>query len=67
METVQAFSTLVSNVGVPIACLAVTFYLWYKETKSHKEEVEKLTEALNNNTLVMQKLTDKLGEDVVSV
>lgn len=53
--------TLFSNLGVPVACLAVTFWLWYKETESHKEEMEKMQSALNNNTLVLQKLLDKLG------
>ena len=28
--------------------------------KEHKEEVSKMTEALNNNTLALQKLIDKL-------
>ena len=31
--------------------------------ESHKEEVNKMTEALNNNTLALQKLIDKLGAD----
>ena len=30
--------------------------------KEHKEEVSKMTEALNNNTLALQKLIDKLGD-----
>ena len=28
--------------------------------KEHKEEVGKMTEALNNNTLALQKLIDKI-------
>ena len=31
--------------------------------KEHKEEVSKMTEALNNNTLALQKLIDKLGAE----
>ena len=64
MELVNAFSTIVSNVGVPVACLAVTFYLWYTETRSHKEEITKLTEVLNNNTVAIQKLSDMLEKEV---
>ena len=30
--------------------------------KEHREEVAKMTEALNNNTLALQKLLDKIGE-----
>ena len=55
---------LFSQVGVPIACLVVTFSLWNKEREDHKQEQKELTEAIANNTLVMQKLVDKLDKDV---
>lgn len=32
------------------------------EREDHKEEMHSITEAVNNNTLVMQKLIDKLEE-----
>ena len=38
-----------------------TFYLWNKEREDHKQEQKELTEAIANNTLVIQKLIDKLG------
>lgn len=58
----NTISTIFANLGVPVACLSVTFYLWYQEMQSHKEEVNKLQEALNNNTLVLQKLLDRMEE-----
>ena len=57
---VNAITTLVSNVGVPCACLIATFYLWYKETEAHKDEMSKMTEALNNNTIALTKLTEHI-------
>lgn len=60
MEWIQAISQLFSSLGVPVACLAVTFYLWYKETENHKEEIRNLAEVLNNNTMAIQKLADNL-------
>lgn len=33
------------------------------ERSEHKEEMNKITEAINNNTMIMQKLYDKLTED----
>lgn len=51
----------VSMVGFPIVmCLIL---LWYIKDQSdkHKLETEKFTEALNNNTLVLQKLCDSMG------
>lgn len=57
---VNSITTLVSNVGVPCACLIATFYLWFKETEAHKEEMTKMTEALNNNTVALTKLTEHI-------
>lgn len=62
---VSALSTLISNMGFPIACVIAMFYMWNKEREEHKTECQKMTEAINNNTLVMQKLVDKLGLDEV--
>lgn len=63
MEAITEFSSLIANLGVPVACMAVTFYLWYRETAMHKEEVSQLRDALMNNTTVMQKLLDKLSTE----
>lgn len=60
---VNTFAQLFSNLGIPVACLCVTFYLWYTETQNHKEEMNKMTDAVNNNTLILQRLLDKLGDD----
>lgn len=61
-EAAQIVSQLVSNVGFPIACVCVLFYMQNKEREAHKEESEKWVEALNNNTRVMEKVLGKLGE-----
>lgn len=61
-EVVQLISQLVSNVGFPIACVCVLFYMQNKEREAHKVESEKWVEALNNNTKVMEKVLGKLGE-----
>lgn len=63
--------SVVSAVGFPIvAALGCGFFVkWQYEQnmkqneelrKEHKEEVSKMTEALNNNTIALQKLIDKL-------
>lgn len=57
---VNSLSTLISNIGVPCACLIATFYLWQKETDAHKEEMKNMTDALNNNTQAITKLTDHI-------
>ena len=47
---INSLSTLISNIGVPCACLIATFYLWQKETDAHKEEMKTMIDALNNNS-----------------
>ena len=63
MMEVDVIVNLFSNLAVPVACLIATFYLWNKEREDHKQEQKELSEAIHNNTLVMQKLIDKLGSD----
>lgn len=57
----QDIITVVQNLGIPMACLIATFWLWNKERDEHKLSEDKMSEAIQNNTLVMQKLIDKLG------
>ena len=65
---------MIMNVGFPIVmCGAMAWYV--KDTSDkhreevqrlnsqHKEEMVQVTEALNNNTLALQKLCDKIGGD----
>lgn len=50
----------ITSVGFPIVmCLMLMWYVKEISTK-HKEESDKFAEALNNNTLVLQKLCDRL-------
>lgn len=60
-EFVTMATNIVSNVGFPIACVAVMFYQMEQERKSHKEESDKWIEAINNNTKVMEKVLEKVG------
>lgn len=50
----------ITTVGFPIVmCLVLMWYIM-KSNESHKEETKDFTDALNRNTLVLQKLCDKL-------
>ena len=53
----------IQGVGFPIACVLIMFQQMDKERESHKEESAKMTEALNNNTLILTELKQKL-EDI---
>ena len=63
MVDVDVIVNLFSNLAVPVACLIATFYLWNKEREDHKTEQKELSDAIHNNTLVIQKLIDKLNGD----
>lgn len=57
----NAITQLITGVGFPVAVCLICFWYINKQEEAHKEEVTKLTDAINNNTLIMQKLCDKLG------
>ena len=63
--------SLIPSLGFPIiACIGMAWFVKYqtdnnnKEVsemrKEHQAEMTKVTEALNNNTLALQRLCDKL-------
>lgn len=56
---------LVTTLGFPIVCCIALFWRMIKSDENHKEEMDKLSEALNNNTLAINKLNERLhnGED----
>lgn len=52
----------ITSVGFPIVmCIMLMWYVKEMSTK-HKDESDKFAEALNNNTLVLQKLCDRLDD-----
>lgn len=53
---IQSLTNLVSSVGFPIA---MTCYLLYNASKNQ----EKMSEAINNNTLALTELKMKLEEE----
>ena len=64
--------TMIGSLGFPIvACIAMGLFFAkvndnyrcdIKEIQStHREEVKAMTDAINNNTLVIQRLIDEMG------
>lgn len=64
METVQMIITAISTVGFPIVMCGALFWKMDKQDKEHKEEMNKSTEAINNNTVVLQKLMQMLSDKI---
>lgn len=71
---VNALITLIGSLGFPIvACCGMAYFFAktnenyrqdMKETASkHKEEIDKMAEAINNNTKAIELLIQKIGGD----
>ena len=58
---VSAITQMISTLGFPVVMCAALFWKLDKSDEQHKEEIGKLSESLNNNTVVMEKLLVKLG------
>lgn len=57
---VNTVMQLVTTLGFPIVCCIALFWRMIKSDENHKEEMKKLSEALNNNTLAINKLNERL-------
>ena len=60
------FATIVSAisaVGFPVVFCFILYKTMIDQSKEHKAESDKMTEAIHNNTLVIQQLVDKLNND----
>lgn len=64
METAQMVITAISTVGFPIVMCGALFWKMDKQDKEHREEMNKSTEAINNNTVVLQKLMQMLSDKI---
>lgn len=75
--TVQDVVTLIQTVGFPIVmCGLMAWYVKYisdknreqitAEREAHKEEMNEVIKAINNNTIVIEKLIAKLDAPVIT-
>lgn len=60
---VSEIITAVTTVGFPIVAYGALFWYIITKDKAHADEVNKMTEAINNNTIALTKLIDKMGSD----
>lgn len=57
---ISAITGFISQLGVPVALLIAMFWLLDKERSDHKEEMKNLTTAINNNTIALTKLIERM-------
>ena len=61
MDFIDAFMQFIKELGFPIACVVALFWQNTRLNDAHKEEMTKITDALNNNTMALIELKDKIG------
>lgn len=70
------WANLLNNYAFPfVACVTMAWYVYDRGEKErqdrnenqerHKSEVDNLATVINNNTIVMTKLVDRLGDDKI--
>lgn len=60
---VNSLIQLVGSLGFPIVACGALFWRMVKSDEQHKEETNKMSEALNNNTSALVKLTERLDKE----
>lgn len=57
---IPTLTTLIGSLGFPIVCCGALFWYMTKNMEQHKEEMNKMSEAIDNNTSVMNQLIAEL-------
>lgn len=60
---IQDITAIITNIGFPIAVCLICFWYINKQTEAHKQETQALTEAVNNNNSLLQRLLDRMGSE----
>ena len=57
---------LIGSLGFPIVACGALFWRMIKSDEQHIEEMNKMSEAINNNTSALMKLTEKIDRGGLS-
>ena len=60
---INSLIQLVGSLGFPIVACGALFWRMVKSDEQHKEEMNKISEAINNNTSALVKLTERLDKE----
>ncbi len=60
---VNTIMQIIGSLGFPIVACAALFWQNTKTNEQHKEEMDKMREALDNNTQALIRLAAKIGEE----
>lgn len=60
---VNTLIQIVGSLGFPIVACGALFWRMIKSDEQHKEEMNKISDALNNNTVALTRLTNQLDKE----
>jgi len=60
---VNAITTIISTVGFPIAMSIYMLHTLQKMNENHRTEIDNLRQAIENNTVAIVKLVEKLDKE----
>lgn len=53
----------IQTVGFPIAACVALYYSNEKNNERHREEIDELRKAIENNTLVMSQISERIRKE----
>lgn len=63
MDEMTLITNLIGNIGFPIAMCIIMLKMWKDSITSHEEETKGFIKAIDNNTLALEKLKDRLEKE----
>lgn len=61
---VGTITNLIGSLGFPIVMCIMMYNRMDKQDEYHKQEMDKITESLNNNTIALTRLSERLEQEV---
>lgn len=62
---IDAITQIISSVGFPIALCVYMIYTMQKQSENHKAEIDELSKTIENNTIAIIQLVEKIGRNGV--
>ena len=55
--------TAIGSLGFPIVACILMGYMFIKSTDNYRADIKSMTEIINNNTIALNKLIDKIDKE----
>lgn len=59
----NAIMQLIGSLGFPIVACGALFWKMNKDAENHKQETDSLKQAIDNNTIIITKLYERMNNE----